>query len=386
MEFDVPLRKSHRDDISPFERRINEDSTLFRSLTDAKASYGSSSAVETKFQHNRTAFGQPSQLFMRQFSASFDIINRHVNGLFDNNQVKRFLDLGCAPGGFSKWLLEHNSDAFGVGVTLPADKSRVDMDVRGTPMENLERYKLEYADVTQIDQSTALLSSAAPYNLIIAGAFPTGQQVPVHIRQGLLLSQLLHIISHLEDGGSSVIVVNTKPRTWIAEVVEMLCSLFSSVNAVKSKELHATRSSCYLICTGFHAVSEKIPIYMQQIRMVLDSTHEISLDDNGERCLCSSESWAELYTRAHAHMLELFEPIWKIQLEAIASEMRHFQVSINYCCSISLFTYKSHSQNHNASPANLSQNWRSKTGGHPHRNAFKDGPITWGRRSTRVSN
>jgi len=317
--------------LSQFERRLAEQSPILHRLLTTKRIYHDSPGVDKKFERNRKSLELPhSQVFMNQFSYTFNLFNDEMDGIFDNNRVKRFVDLGCAPGGFSKWLLEHNPKAFGIGVTFPEGEG-LGIDVRGTPMEGLERYGLHYGDVTQISPMSALLNTSVSNDLIIAGAFPTGQCVSQLDRQVLLLSQVLLVMLNLEDGGSSVVVVNTKPLPWIVEVIEMLRSVFSSVKAVKSKTLHATRSSCYLICTGFDAGSDRKTVCIDQIRRLLNSRGELETPLDGgmgeERCLLSDESHDELYERAHTIFLEFFEPIWTIQLEALENEMTRFKNS-----------------------------------------------------------
>ncbi|CAF5074043.1 unnamed protein product, partial [Rotaria socialis] len=41
--------------------------------------------------------------------------------LVSQDRIKHFLDLGCAPGGFSRWIIENNPSCTGLGITLPPD-------------------------------------------------------------------------------------------------------------------------------------------------------------------------------------------------------------------------------------------------------------------------
>ncbi|KAI8998088.1 hypothetical protein BC832DRAFT_616892 [Gaertneriomyces semiglobifer] len=109
-------------------------------------------SLNTKFLN--VLFGNASQLENRQkkvsvanqFHGAMEEVDSCSGGAV-NGEVKRFLDLGCAPGGFSRWILEHNPDSIGMGVTLPPEMGRIPMVMEGI-LEDPSRYHCEYRDVT----------------------------------------------------------------------------------------------------------------------------------------------------------------------------------------------------------------------------------------------
>jgi|EP01043_Picozoa_sp_COSAG02_P026532 hypothetical protein len=100
--------------------------------------------------------------------------------------VERFLDIGCAPGGFAQFLLDHSTRWEGIGLTLEEGGHLMDerfmADARRSVASGgvAERFRLIYGDVTETPANMRFLpdgtrmpaTSTAPpqFDLVIAGA------------------------------------------------------------------------------------------------------------------------------------------------------------------------------------------------------------------------
>ena len=100
--------------------------------------------------------------------------------------VEHFLDIGCAPGGFAQFLLDHSPRWQGIGLTLEEGGHLMDerfmADARRSVTSGgiAERFRLIYGDVTESpahmrflpDGTRMPVGSDAPpqFDLVIAGA------------------------------------------------------------------------------------------------------------------------------------------------------------------------------------------------------------------------
>lgn len=217
------------------------------------------------------------------------------------------------------------------------------------------------------------------YDLVIAGAFPTLQgRVTLLRRSQLALSQLYIALTNTRPGGSCVMVCNTKTFSWIIELIGVLRRVFKSVAAMKGKTLHSRRSSCYLVCQGFEEISDEerenegwgegvdVEEYKQRVRDVLGWVKDrlVEVEASSESSAASGEGksprsaeagedsddgdeeepggselagnrriivpmtllleYADanaLYEGEHQAFLQLFEPIWEAQYQAMKDHM-----------------------------------------------------------------
>lgn len=97
-------------------------------------------------EHNRAAFraDAPAPRHADGFRFAFGEVSARSGGAWGGGAVRRFLDLGCAPGGFAAWVLAENAGAEGIGLTLSAEDKglRMHLDSR-----LLERFDVRYGDV-----------------------------------------------------------------------------------------------------------------------------------------------------------------------------------------------------------------------------------------------
>ena len=146
-----PMPDEITEALTPFERTFLARSLpLRRFLTMRYLSRQNADVAEqhkAHDEHNRAAFraDMPARRHIEGFKFAFgEVSARSGGGAFGGGAVRRFLDLGCAPGGFAAWILEENVHAAGVGITLSAEAKGIRMHLDSGL---LERFDLRYGDV-----------------------------------------------------------------------------------------------------------------------------------------------------------------------------------------------------------------------------------------------
>jgi hypothetical protein len=321
-------------------------------VLSAKWFFGRNPHVSAHFDKQRDRYIQSTDamtlIFRDQFEQAFRELICKVNRghLLSNNNVGTFLDIGFAPGGFSKFILDNNQGAVGLGVTLPGNAG-IPVSIKGTFLEDKSRYRLELADITTVDLDSIRAMYPLPsgataddgYDLVIAGAFPTGHPKK---RATLALAQLYAILSNLRPGGSAVIVANTKLFLWIVEILAVLRRVFDGVEAAKGDKMHALRSSAYFVCTGFLSpmsgvegvvdvskLREQVAKALQYVKRyghhdtdkegeeAEDLTHSYDVEWYGEPVIFAPEGPDAFFDSEHQFVLDLMEPLWETQMDAM---------------------------------------------------------------------
>lgn len=348
-DLSVPPPKVQDDEFVPpnpsyFEQRIRDASIPYRLLLDAKRCYRAATAEQ--FDAGLEKQGSPPDAFHDRFSANrraIQTISRTHGDYLSQNQVRRFLDLGCAPGGFSRWLLHNNRNAEGAGITLHRTDGKFPFSLGMSSLT--ERYTLHYADIIPLatksespnsETETNLLESSpslsAPFDLVIAGAIPPTLMLEPsieHCWQGhrqriqLLLSQVLIAFKTLEQGGSCIILTKNKPTRWLFELLPLLRDSFAEVSSCKGS--HLVRSSCYIVCRGFRATGEHLQNTIVSLQAVLKDLDTGDADESSQNydniMLLSQSSDDELFANEHEYFLQLFEQEWKVQSEAMEMDI-----------------------------------------------------------------
>ncbi|KAH9950716.1 hypothetical protein B0H21DRAFT_681542, partial [Amylocystis lapponica] len=353
---ELPTSWSQND--NPYVILFWEQSFQQRRLVHIKRLFGAHPAVDAQFKERRDKHLQSgtqttSLVHVRCYEGAFENINRANAGCFGGGRVHRFLDLGCSPGGFSSWLLKANRDAVGLGLTLANGEAKFLMSDEPAAIGG-ERYLVRNDNIITLamgavakglnpvvtldkDLGHGVVFADAnddPYDIVIAGAFPTMEvHVPWWRRVQLVLSQVLVVMSNVAPGGACVVVINTKPYLWIVDLIGMLRASFLSVSACKSGKFHAKRSSCYLVCRGFRATEQDMRDYTSRIRAALEHLDHVAYEsriDGGEvdtqlgvsedLPLLSGQSASSIFEAQSRFVLDLFEPIWETQFYAIRTE------------------------------------------------------------------
>lgn len=326
---------------------LSRDLASLRRLKDL---YGSSPKITEMYnqrkadQRNSAGSRDISQGHALQFSKAMGEINERRGGIFSSG-VSRFLDLGSAPGGFSSYLLDHNRESTGVGITILPDSETHIIYVAPLPvLEDPKRYTTHYMDVLNLAKeyitSTPsisfhrLLSHDQTFDLIIAGAFGTAEHSACSsvVKARLGISQLFIALHHLEAGGNLLMVMSTTPRLWTLELLGFLDEFFDSMSAAKGKKLHSTRSTCYMVCRGFK--SKKREAGIESLKVVLKTLEELLVpkahplsQDGGEWQSRSSlfdplRSGSQAFDANKSLFLEVLEPLWRFQYNNLYSDLK----------------------------------------------------------------
>ena len=172
-----------------------------------------------------------------------------------------FLDIACAPGGFSQYLLQHYPDSEGYGITLPQALGGFpvtvsipdqrfhlcEFDLLAHPMSPEPvvpcPIDLAIADAQYLPRSQESLDS---YGGKKAGTVTAG-------RLGLLLREFIIALRYLKQGGVFVFrfVVWEKVHANILRLFLLCYDLFDLVEPFKSEYQHTADCTFYCICSGF---------------------------------------------------------------------------------------------------------------------------------------
>ncbi|CCO35270.1 hypothetical protein BN14_09387 [Rhizoctonia solani AG-1 IB] len=275
------------------------NSTAFQRCRQMKRRYGDNDVVNQKFAQNRERSRNEDQnlapMFRDQFHAAFSDMVEGVGGpeclLVPNPTtgaarfVRRFADLGCAPGGFAQYLLTTFPQCTGVGVTHPDGYT---MTYQGWTNGMQQRFPVHFADLTSApgDLAARILPDAelpitppdSPArqagrthmsrtgnnlcDVVIAGAIlcndrtRQGQPVERAARPLLALSQLRVALTMLAPGGTLILVSSANPNVFCLEILALIRRLFTSeVRSTKGRKLHEIRSAYYIVGQGYRGVS-----------------------------------------------------------------------------------------------------------------------------------
>lgn len=179
----------------------------------------------------------------------------------------KFLDLGCAPGGFSSFLLDDPRCLAGFGVTLPSNCGGFPVRVRDS------RFFLQQGDLFEIGPTDLI---ASEINIVVCDAQYLRNNISwddkyrgVRCRSkqhgvwALLIKQFWLGLSRLQAGGVLIFRFGWRdpgpddPATiWYKKMTlrlfSVLIDLFGQVKEVKSDYYNALQSSFYVCCSNFN--------------------------------------------------------------------------------------------------------------------------------------
>lgn len=222
----------------------------------AAASKAASKEYETEV-HFRKCYGVMTEVFEAHGNLESSIPSSGF----------RFLDLGCAPGGFSSFLLDDPRCSAGFGVTLPSLSGGFPVRVRS------DRFLLQHADLFELGPRDLL---APEVHICICDAQYLRNNISwddqyrgVHCRSkqhgvwALIAKQFWLGLTRVATGGVFIFRFGWRepdyddPATnWYKKctmrLFTLLHDLFGQVNDVKSDVYNALQSSFYVCCAGFH--------------------------------------------------------------------------------------------------------------------------------------
>ncbi|KAI0365199.1 hypothetical protein BV20DRAFT_973507 [Pilatotrama ljubarskyi] len=201
-----------------------------------------------------------------------------------------FLDVGCAPGGFSACVLEKNRHATGVGLTLPASAGGYAFALQPC---HRRRYRVVYQDILlyrlhglpgtdseQADTQTFPEHLHRRFSLIILDAhalriYPTcsnsleeEKSARAAYRDSLLIAQFIIALSSVRPGGTIVAKLSHVECFPAAHLVYMLDAISDSLVLHKPRMLHSNRGTFYAIAkaVGSGSRSESMARHLGGLR------------------------------------------------------------------------------------------------------------------------
>lgn len=225
--------------------------------------------------------------FQKTYGVLAEILEAHPAAF---ERVSSFLDLGCAPGGFSQRLLEEHPTARGLGVTMPLDGGGFPMLLQD------ERLQVKACDLMSLREPQDLQFDASPVDVCMADAQDLGRRtnpqhnhgagrgrgkaakaaaekeaktrenagvqasLPVLGIWALTLQEILLGLENLATGGTFVFRFGWRGRganeePWYREATHLLFALvlahFADVVAFKSEFSHQADASFYVVATAF---------------------------------------------------------------------------------------------------------------------------------------
>lgn len=190
------------------------------------------------------------------------------DGFKDLSEGFRFLDLGCAPGGFSAFLLEDPRCGAGFGVSLPASSGGFPMRIKSESffVQHGDLFEIRPGDLTASEVDVCICDAQYLRNTVAWEERYRG--VRCRSRQhgvwALLCKQLWLGLSKLQQRGIMVFRFgwrdggpDDEPTTWYRKntlrLFSIMLDLFETVKEVKSKYFNANDSSFYVACVNFRA-------------------------------------------------------------------------------------------------------------------------------------
>jgi len=207
--------------------------------------------------------------FQKCYGVMAELVEAHGNlDSFVPASGFRFLDLGCAPGGFSTYLLEDPRCTNGFGVTLPSASGGFPMRLRN------QKFFLQQADLFEIGPMDLVASEVhvcicdaqylrnnVAWDEKYSGVRCRSKQ---HGVWALLLKQFWLALTRLLTGGMLIFRFGWRDAApddlatiWYKKctlrLFSLLNDLFVQVREVKSDYFNALQSSFYVCCSGFRA-------------------------------------------------------------------------------------------------------------------------------------
>ena len=192
----------------------------------------------------------------------FDTSSGHAKNFlkFLNHENLRFLDIACAPGGFSQFLLEHYPDSEAYGITLPEHLGGFPVTVT-IP----HRFHLCEFDLLSHPRSPEpLVPCEIDFAIADAQYLPRSQETLETYggkkactvtagRLGLLLREFVIALRHLKEGGVFAFrfVVWENVHANILRLFLLCYDLFETIEPFKSEYQHTADCTFYCICSGF---------------------------------------------------------------------------------------------------------------------------------------
>jgi SAM-dependent methyltransferase len=330
-----PMDKDYVASLDFFNRYLYNNSAVLRYLVPLKKKYKENPKIEARFATHKIHGGEaPPEVYLNVFTKAMREINYHTNfSVVSNDRVRRFLDLGCAPGGFSRWIIKNNPSCTGVGFTLPPELGGFKME-----FDSPGQYKYFYQDITDQPQLINYLSnddertkSGSLFDLCIAGCIFRYPETDISSydsralwspdRQFLQYSQLLVALTNLQQGGTLILVCNIRAHLYQIEIICSLSCCFEHLVPVKPKHVHAIRSSYYLVAVNYKPKETKKLNLLERLQTAMNLIKNADTNFDFNEPLILNGSHDQILTRWRLFALEHYQPMWEAQATAIEQDL-----------------------------------------------------------------
>jgi 23S rRNA U2552 (ribose-2'-O)-methylase RlmE/FtsJ len=252
----------------------------------------------------------------------------------------RVLDIGMAPGGFSKTVLRTHPKARIRGITLPLEIGGIKMMLPGWQTDH--RVRMKFLDVTMLADEMgrpttsiptdhtdfAKFSSRRPFkketfDLVFCGATVRYVQARAeyresHERTRLVTSQLVVALQRLRQRGSLVLVMHKVEAINTAEIIRTFTKC-SKVRLFKPEKKFAIKSSFYMVAMEVDTENKDL---QSAILKWQKQWEDATFEANNALPACSPASEdqvREMLTEFGPRLIELATPLWKTQADALRS-------------------------------------------------------------------
>lgn len=227
----------------------------------------------------------------------------------------------CAPGGYSKCVLETNPMAVGTGVCLPVhDGGHLFM----LPKYMRTRYTVQYADMTKYNLRNGEGKGyaypppfrPASFELVIADGHPLhSREFNARVPHVLLVTQLIIAINAVKEGGT-ILIKLSKPASFnTASALYLLDSICSSMETIKPRTVHGNRGTFYTVARGVQR-GEALKGWLNVLhQMRQDLLNSVTDSGSVPRVYERITSLARLKEGYIARLIELGTPVWEVQRE-----------------------------------------------------------------------
>ncbi|KIO30246.1 hypothetical protein M407DRAFT_225086 [Tulasnella calospora MUT 4182] len=289
-------------------------------------------SLDAHFQNLKRMSAQPSTVetagsWCKTYCKSMHNMNRQMKFIPDG--PFNFLDLGCAPGGYSKCILETNPRSVGTGVCLPVqDGGYLFM----LPKYMRARYTVHYADMTKYNLRKGEPKGyaypppfqPASFDLVIADAHPLHtREFNARVPHVLLVTQLIIAINAVKEGGTIFIKLSKPASFTTASVLYLMDSICSSLETIKPRTVHRNRGTFYTIARGVQrgeVLKGYLDVLHQMRRDLLNSVLDSGSVPSVYERITTLARLKECYI---PRLIELGTPVWEVQREHLAWFIRN---------------------------------------------------------------
>ncbi|KAG8902819.1 hypothetical protein FRB99_004086 [Tulasnella sp. 403] len=336
--------------VSPLEHELFGRSPTFRRWLLARDLFDLHATKRSEQPRDDEVDNAPRECFITLYRnrcyETIDDINHSADGALCGKL--RFLDLGCAPGGFSKWLLEINPAAHGVGVSLGEEDHGLAMNFVGWSDDNKDRYTFIEASIKDTN-TWELIADSLPDNaicdLVVADTRYRDEattprlrhdalrgeklaQSRRHIARAVHTSQIMLALRHLVGGGTLVVVIPSDTRPHAIAQLLLLQHLFERITPTRYHEIWS-QNAYYLVCEGYRAAIAEREGIVKRLQAAL-SAHADDEEVSFPRVMLPKEVESDSHATGLTEetvrwLLEYYEPIWSDQADAVEKQLRWVQ-------------------------------------------------------------